>query len=223
VCRLGHEVAKQLLAAADSTGSVSDEHGAYKLLGMIALRERDFAAAERYGRRTLEAAQALGDEIDLVLAKLNLAVPIMDSGRIEAAVPMFEDVLAHYRRNGNAEGVGLALLNLGEAAYLLEEYARASECWDEARTAFGSIGFRAHVGHALRGLAACEARFGRYDDAARLLAQADVQLEEVGASEDDFIPGLADEVATEARSQLGEAAFAAAYEDGKRTSSVPSD
>jgi hypothetical protein len=41
-------------------------------------------------------------------------------------------------------------------------------------------------------------------------------LEDVGASEDDFIPGLAGEVAAEARSRLGDEAFAAAYEEGKQ-------
>jgi predicted ATPase len=83
----GHEVATQLLAAADATGSLSDEHAAYKLLGMIALRERDFAASERYARRTVQLAHALGDEIDVLIAELNLAVLVLDSGQIEALRP----------------------------------------------------------------------------------------------------------------------------------------
>jgi len=210
-------LAKELLATATATDSRSDEHAAYKLLSHVALRERDFAGAERYSKRTLALARKLGSDHDISTAQLNLAVVYLDWGRTEAAIPMLEDVLAYNRQNGIAEGAGFALLNLGEADYHLGDFARARLRFEEARQAFASVGFRAHVGHALTGLAGVEASSGRHEEAARLLGRADAVLEAVGASKDDFDPTLAAKVEAEARARLGEDGFVAAYEDGRRS------
>ncbi len=213
-------IAKELLTSAGASGSRSDEHAAYKLLSHVALRERKFAAAERYSKRTLALARTLDSAHDVSTAQLNLAVVYLDWGKMEAAIPMLEDVLAYNQRNGIAEGAGFALLNLGEADYHLGDNARARARFDEARTAFASVGFRAHVGHALTGLAGVEASSGHHEEAARLLGRADAVLAEVGASKDDFDPTLAAKVEAEARAHLGEDSFVAAYEDGRRSDTV---
>ena len=49
-------LAKELLDSSRASGSRSDEHAGYKLLSHVALRERQFAAAERYSKRTLALA-----------------------------------------------------------------------------------------------------------------------------------------------------------------------
>lgn len=213
-------LANELLTAANATGSTSDEHAAYKLLSHVALRGRDFAAAERYSKRTLALARTLESDHDVSTAQLNLAVVYLDWGKTDAAVPMLEDVLAHNRQNGIADMTGFALLNLGEVAYHLGDHARARAQFEEARLAFASIGFRAHVGHALTGLAGVEASSGRHQDAARLLGRADSVLAEVGASKDDFDPTLAAKVEAEARARLGDDGFAAAYEEGRRSETL---
>jgi predicted ATPase/DNA-binding SARP family transcriptional activator len=210
-------LAKELLDTATATESRSDEHAANKLLSHVALRERDFAGAERYSRRTLALARKLESDHDVSTAQLNLAVVYLDWGKTEAAIPMLEDVLAYNRRNGIAEGAGFALLNLGEADFHLGDLARARLRFEEAREAFASVGFRAHVGHALTGLAGVEASSERHEEAARLLGRADAVLEAVGASKDDFDPTLAAKVEAEARARLGEGGFVAAYEDGRRS------
>ena len=83
-----------------ATDSRSDEHAGYKLLSHVALRERHFAAAERYSKRTLALARKLDSDHDVSTAQLNLAVVYLDWGKTEAAIPMLEDVLAYNRRNG---------------------------------------------------------------------------------------------------------------------------
>jgi tetratricopeptide (TPR) repeat protein len=130
---------------------------------------------------------------------------------------MLEDVLAYNRRHGIPEGAGYALLNLGEADYHLGDFARARLRFEEARQAFASVGFRAHVGHALTGLAGVEASSGRHEEAARLLGRADAVLAAVGASKDDFDPTLAIKVEAEARARLGDDGFVVAFEDGRRS------
>ena len=213
-------LAKELLDSSRASGSRSDEHAGYKLLSHVALRERQFAAAERYSKRTLALARKLDSDHDVSTAQLNLAVVYLDWGKTEAAVPMLEDVLAYNRRNGITEGAGFALLNLGEADYHLGDFPRARVRFEEARQAFASVGFRAHVGHAVTGLAGVEGSSGRHQEAARLLGRADAVLEAVGASKDDFDPTLAAKVEADARAHLGEAGFAAAYEDGRRSETV---
>jgi predicted ATPase/DNA-binding SARP family transcriptional activator len=210
-------LAKELLDTATATDSRSDEHAAYKLLSHVALRERDFARAERYSKRTLALARKLESDHDVSTAQLNLAVVYLDWGKTEAAIPMLEDVLAYNRRNGIAEGAGFALLNLGEADYHLGDLPRARSRFEDARQAFASVGFRAHVGHALTGLAGVEASSGRHEEAARLLGRANAVLEAVGASKDDFDPTLAAKVEADARARLGEDGFVVAYEDGRRS------
>jgi tetratricopeptide (TPR) repeat protein len=94
------------------------------------------------------------------MAELNHAVLLMDWGRIDIAVGMYEELLGRFREVGSGEGAGLTLLNMGEAAFLQGNDAEAATRFDEARAAFAEIGFRAHVGHATQGLAAVAARAG---------------------------------------------------------------
>jgi tetratricopeptide (TPR) repeat protein len=212
----GRAAGGQLLEIAAASESLVDEHAGNKVLGMVALRERRYDESERYARRTVELARALGNELDIVLDRLNLAVLIMDSGRIEEAIPIFEEGLDFYRRTDNAEGAGLANLNLGEARYLLGDDDSAGEHFEAARAAFSAIGFRAHVGHALRGLAGVAARQSRHGAAANLLGRAEAVMGTVGASEDDFAPGIAREAEALARAALGELGFTRAFEEGQR-------
>ena len=191
---------------------------ANKLLSHVTLRERKFAAAERYSKRTLALARQLDSDHDVSTAQLNLAVVYLDWGRTEAAIPMLEEVLAYNRRNGIVEGAGFALLNLGEADYHLGDLESArARVRGSARTAFASVGFKAHVGHALTGLAGVEASSGRH--AGRGAGCSVVRtrcMAAVGASKDDFDPTLAATVEAEARAHLGDDGFVVAYEEGRR-------
>src|SRR4029078_1477707 len=107
-----------------------------------------FAAAERYAKRTLALARQLDSDHEVGIAQLNLAVVYLDWGRTEAAIPMLEEVLAYNRRNGIVEGAGFALLNLGEADYHLGNHESARRRFEEAPSAFASVGRRAPLGAA---------------------------------------------------------------------------
>jgi tetratricopeptide (TPR) repeat protein len=160
---------------------------------------------------------ALEEELgaaDPLAAKLNLGVVELEAGRPEAAVPIFEDVLERHRENGNAYGEAWPSLNLGVAVFQLGEYERAAAHWGEARAAFEAVGFQANIGRAVLGLAAVESRVGVPEKAARLLGKADALLGDLGAAEDDFMPGLALTVESTLRSELGDDAFSAAREEG---------
>ncbi len=208
--------AEDLLVAARAAKSDSDEVAAHNVLGTIALNEHDFASSEQHFRDAIALAEMLGSDWDLITAKLNLGVTMLDSGRPDTAVPVLEEVLAYHHQQGIGEGVGFAHLNLGHATYLLDDFGAAREHFGEAQASFGAIGFRAHVGHALQGMAGVEARSGNHEEAARLLGRAEAVLADVGASQDDFAPALLAEAETTARAELGDAAFDAAYDEGRQ-------
>lgn len=204
--------AERAFTEARAAGSATHEAVALNTLGVTAMRQHDYDLA----RRSLEKSVTLEEQLggDPLAAKLNLGVVELEAGRPEAAVPIFEDVRARHRENGNTHGVGWPSLNLGIAVFRLGEYERAGAYWEEARAAFEAVGFPANVGRAVLGLAAVESRIGAPERAARLLGHADALLGELGVAEDDFMPELALTVESTLRSQLGDHEFSAAREEG---------
>ena len=131
--------------------------------------------------RSMELAEELGIEPVVREAQPRACIALDDGDHAEAQI-MFEDVLAIHRRNENVEGIGTALLNLGVVHYALGEHEASLRDFEEARACFEEVGFRAHVAHAVQGLAACAASEGRFEEAARLLGQARGELDEIGVA-----------------------------------------
>jgi predicted ATPase/DNA-binding SARP family transcriptional activator len=197
----------EAIEVARETGAQFDEMAAHTVLGVVANARKDFPAARHHHGQSLLLAEHLG--LEPTAEKLNLANVSMNEGDTAAAVPLLSDVLEHHRREGVTEGVGFASLNLGLALYDLGEHEKAHGLFAEARDAFTELGFRAHVAHALQGLAACEAGAGRHEEAARLLARANAELQDVGWSGDDFDAELGPTLEAELREALGDERYAA--------------
>ena len=210
----GKRHASDLLAIAAETGSTYSEHAGHRLLANIALREHDFETSNVHSLRAVELARALDNPINLATVEMNHAVLLMDWGRTLEAVAMLEQTLASFRVSGHGVGIGLSLLNLGEAAFLLGDDVEARRRFEEAGATFESVGFRAHVGHAMQGLAAVEARQGDLVPSAERLGRAAALLSEVGASPDDFNPGIVAGAIETVRVALGAEAYSAAFDAG---------
>jgi non-specific serine/threonine protein kinase len=204
--------ATETLALAREIGSRTDELAAHTILGILANQQKDFARARRHHEESLDIQESLGHEP--AVEKLNLGIVSLDSGDNAAAVALFEDVLGIHRRNDNRSGIAFATLNLGLAHLRLGDAARAQESFLEARAAFAEVGFRAHVAHAIQGLAACAGASGSHDEAARLLGRAAAELGGTVYSEEEF-PRLAADVEARARQAVGNEAFEAAYSDAQ--------
>ena len=213
----GKQHGMEMLRLAAESGSIRQAYVGNRLLGNIAFRERDFETSDAYSLRALDLARQDDDPIEIMMAELNHAVLLMDWGRMEPAVDRLEQALEGARALGHAEGAALALLNLGEAAFLLGRDDAARVRFDEARDAFAAIGFRAHVGHAMQGIAAVLARGGDAHRAAELLGRAGAVLAEVGAAREDFNPGMVAGAEAAARESMGDEAFDTAYSAGWAT------
>ena len=210
----GEGYAGELLALAEASGSTTLAYEAHAILATIAGRQHQYETSEAYSLRALQLGREIDDELSLLMTENNHAALLLDMGRLEEAVPMLEHVLERFRALGDTTGTAYALLNLAEAAFRRDDDDQARRWFVDAREAFEAVGFRAHVGHALQGLAAVEARSGDATLAAELLGQAAALLDEAGHALDDFNPGLVARAADAARAVIGEAAYAAAYGDG---------
>ena len=210
----GERYAGELLALGEASGSPKLAFDAHAILATLAGRQHKYETSEGHSLRALELGREIDDELSLLMTENNHAALLMDMGRLEEAVPMFEHVLERFTAIGDTTGVAYALLNLGEAAFRRGADDEARRWFADARDAFEAVGFRAHVGHAIQGLAAVEARSGAGTVAAELLGQAAALLHEAGHALDDFNPGMVAGAADAARTAIGEAAYAAAYGDG---------
>jgi tetratricopeptide (TPR) repeat protein len=181
------------------------------VLGLIARDEADYERARSHLEQSSAIAAGLGREADVMVAKMNLGSVAFDAGDHEAAVPLWEDVLAYHRAHGRDEGAGFALLNLGLAAHRLQRTEEAGARFREAETLFARIGFQEHLAHALQGIAAVDVAAGDALSAARLLGRASRLLAETGSAETTFDAALPREVEAAARAELGDEAFVAAF------------
>ena len=113
------------LERAEVNGSAAIAHAGNRVLAAIALRERDFETSNRHSTAAVSLARQLDDPIHLMTTEMNHAVMLMDWGRVQLAVETLEEVLVRFQDAGHPEGEGLALLNLGEAAFLLGDDVEA--------------------------------------------------------------------------------------------------
>ena len=208
------ELALLGLEIADANGDGDISLACHTVLGLIARDEGDYERARRHLERSRAIASDLGREGDELVAKMNLGSVAFDAGEHEVAVPLWIDVLDYHRARGTSEGEGIALLNLGLAAYRLGHTNDAQKRFAEAEALFDAIGFREHLAHALQGKAATEAADHRYREAARLLGRAAALLEETGSAAVTFDAALPLEVEAVVRVQLGDGEFASAFSGG---------
>jgi predicted ATPase len=207
------ELAELGLEAADSCGEGAIALACHTVLGLIARDERDFGRARLHLEQSRVIARSLGREGDEVVAKMNLGSVAFDAGDHQTAVPLWMDVLEYHRAQKSLEGEGIALVNLGLAAYRLDRADDAEARFSAAAALFEAIGFREGLAHALQGLAATEAAHDRNREAARLLGRAAALLDETGVGARTFDADLVREVEATVRERLGDHEFASAFSD----------
>ncbi|MEJ7790717.1 MAG: BTAD domain-containing putative transcriptional regulator [Gaiellaceae bacterium] len=210
------ELAHEGLRAAAAGGNDVATLYCHTVLGLTEKDARNFERAREHLEKSASISLALGRESDVNVAKMNLGSVAFDSGDYATAVPLWQEVLAYHRGRGAEEGSAIALLNLGLAAYWLDQPGEAGRQFGEAETLFDRIGFREYHVHALHGLAAVAAVEGRGEPAAGLLGRAALLLAETGSAGVPFDVALARNAESTARELLGDEAFAAAFAANSR-------
>ncbi len=110
----------------------------------------------------------------------------------------------------------MALYNHSQLAQAQDDTDGAARLFEEGLAFSREVGDRANVGYCLEGLADVAVARGAPQRAAHLLGAAESLFESVGARMYGHRPGrqLHEKLVAEARSQLGEQAFKAAWDEG---------
>ena len=136
---------------------------------------------------------------------------------LERAVTLHEESLALFRKTGDAQGMGRCLRNLAGLAAIQSDYERASALLRENLRVAREPSYTLLIQFSFFGLGVVAASLGKPTRAARLWGAAQALNEALGTKITPFVRSLSDYEArvAVARSQLGEEAFAAAWEEGR--------
>jgi tetratricopeptide (TPR) repeat protein len=182
-------------------------------VGMTALAQGDYATAQRLTEAAVPILRALHDNDGLPIALLNLGNVYQDTGDLERARGCYEEALALGRALGLAN-VAAPLSGLGSVLLSLGDIKSARACFAEALQARVKAGERRGVALALGSFARLEQAQQRPGRAARLLGAAEAIRSAIGAPIQPRARRNHEQLVAEVRSALGEADFAAAWQEG---------
>jgi predicted ATPase/DNA-binding SARP family transcriptional activator len=210
------------LRMAEDLGLWPQAADALSWLGRSALHAGDLAQAREFLERAMRLAAEQGYLPGHVFAELGLGQTARREGRLDVAETHIREVLRTSRRIGSEPDVArtISLSELGFIAEQRGDPAGARSWHIQCLTAAQKLGDPQAVAQALTGLAGAHALGGQPDRAARLLGAADAAWRAPGAGPPpgDGADASADvtRITAVTRQALGEAAFAAEFERGRR-------
>jgi predicted ATPase/transcriptional regulator with XRE-family HTH domain len=126
---------------------------AYNGAGVLATRQGDFAAAERFHAQALPLRRALGDPVALASSLNGLGGLLMQQGRLGEAQVAWEESLHYRRQSGRTRAIALGLMNLGVLALNRGEVRQAVAYVEESVPLFRAAGDESMLANALINLA----------------------------------------------------------------------
>jgi non-specific serine/threonine protein kinase len=171
--------------------------------------------AQALGEESLAIAREAGDTTAAAYASQYLAITAMLGGDYERARTLFEAALEMARITGNRMGQAVSLNNLGLVALCQEDYARATKLSSESLRLSEELMDHQAITWALDPLAAVCGQQGSVGRAARLWGAAEVLREASGFTQPPEDKRVLEPFLEAARSRLEEAAFQAAWEEGR--------
>ncbi len=210
------------LRMAEDLGLWPQAADALSWLGRSALRSGDLGQARELLERGMRLAAEQSYLPGQVFAEMGLGQTARGEGKLDDAETHIRNVLRVSQRISSEPDVARAV-SLSELGFIAEHRGdpAAARSWHiQSLTAAQALGDPQAVAQALTGLAGAHAIGGQPDRAARLLGAADAAWEPPGASHP---PGASADVSADVarvtavtRQALGEAAFAAEFERGRR-------
>jgi predicted ATPase/DNA-binding SARP family transcriptional activator len=210
------------LRMAEDLGLWPQAADALSWLGRSALRSGDLAQARELLERGMRLAAEQSYQPGQVFAELGLGQTARGEGKLDDAETHIRNVLRTSQRISSEPDVARTV-SLSELGFIAEHRGdpAAARSWHmQSLTAAQALGDPQAVAQALTGLAGVHAIGGQPDRAARLLGAADATWQPPDASHP---PGASADVSADAarvtavtRQALGEAAFAAEFERGRR-------
>lgn len=204
--------------------ALSRQHGdpvgiahALVTLGWLADEQGHVAEARAWHEEAHALVRPLGDPAWTAWSMRNVAMQMFRTGETESAHRLMDEALTIFRENRHQRGAAFVQMDLAEFALRRGDHAQAAELW---RGMLGQSWDVSGLSLGLEGVAEIAAASGMAEWAVRLLGAAEVNRERVGYPRwPRQVPGH-EQVVAALRSTRGEAAFAAAWAEGRRMSHV---
>lgn len=208
--------AEEALALHAELGDVWGAAYSQFLLGNVHVGEGDLAAAEQLYEESAHGLVELGDEHSALLVNRNLAAISSELGDDVRARALHEDNLRRARATGNARIEASTLGHLAEIALHDDRLDDAISMLEESLAIHRRVGDRLDAAVDLCRYAGAITGSGRAQTAARLLSGFESWHDDVGPLRRSWVAELNRSTLAAVRTQLGEAAFAEAWDDGRR-------
>jgi predicted ATPase/DNA-binding SARP family transcriptional activator len=206
---------EQALAIYQEHHALRDTAGLSLNLGIDAYERGDYDNAQKYIESALTYALELGDHYLIILCQLNLGNIQIALGDFAAARAGLEATIASQRVRGETIALPEQLGTLGRAMVQLGEFQAARACQTEALALRLKAGDRLGVAVSLGNLAQVELSENQPGRAALFMGAADAIREAIRSP---VIPARRAEhegLLVAVRTALGQAAFAAAWAEGR--------
>jgi ATP/maltotriose-dependent transcriptional regulator MalT len=182
----------------------------------LALERGDLTTARTLFEESAALFRRHGDQPGLAWPLACLGPILATQGEIDAGLEAVDESVALFRARGDRRGLVVALMSRAGVASTAGDAAAARAAFRETIPLLRALGSVPDVAWVLEGCAGLAANEGRPADAARLAGAAAALRQTVGVA--FGLPGhltLAERRLAQARQTLGEAAFAAAWTEGR--------
>ncbi len=186
-----------------------------RLLGMSRLFQGEPDAARPLFEESLVRSRAVGDRRGSAYALIMSAYAAIVRGELAGAAESLAQGLALLQEVGDRRGMAWGLYGLGWVSLGQGDAARARLQWEETLALLREVGQQWFIALTLEGLAAASAQ-EQPVWSARLWGAAEHLRETIGGSIPAMIQRFYEPFLALGRSLLGEAAFAAAWAEGRR-------
>jgi non-specific serine/threonine protein kinase len=224
---IAHAVFEESLSVFKALGSKSGIAMALNELGWLALSQGDYLAARSHLEESLGLRREMGHRVGMAIAFNLLGDVALHLGDYQQAKALIDNGLTLRKAAGSKSGIAWSLQNLGYLAQYQGEYRQAAAHFAESLALFLEVGNKIGVAECLEGLASVataewrpgagsHAAFGgSADRVPRLFGAADALREVANTPLPPYRRADYDRDITATRAQLDEAAFAAAWAEGR--------
>ncbi|XXT22937.1 sigma 54-interacting transcriptional regulator [Sorangium sp. So ce429] len=153
-------------------GELATRLQARNIFGKLLLAQQAWSEADRHFAADAWEAGCAGEHVSELRARLNRAIALLSSGRLDEARSMLAAVLDDGELRGERMATGYALTNLAVIANLKHEYPDALRLFERAIDIFRKIGDKVALVNLIANLAEIRLQLGLNDEAEQALAFA---------------------------------------------------
>jgi ATP/maltotriose-dependent transcriptional regulator MalT len=187
-------------------------------LGNVSDDQGDHGRAKELYEEAIALSRELGGAVPLAPGLISLGAIFLLEGDYERAVELNEESAALLRERGKRGGLQYALDNLGWAAIARGDHERGRGLHEESLALCKEQGDKLIASESLEGLACVAGAEGEAEGAARLFGAAQALREAVGYHHMPEEDALREPYLATTRSRLDEAAWQAAWAEGREMS-----